>query len=251
MALHRLPIPGTIKRRINVANWPVSTQYSWLFLYLVSLHFNAAVELLAAVSFSRNRNVLDVSRGLRGRPESGPFIQIKAHRCRFSHFLLSSSRVCSITYADHRHSHLNRIQPLFAVIDAKSADAKDIQRAAKFSCIAFKTQLPLEADPDEEPIGSEPDLALMDQRGHIYVFDIENDTYIHLFLCFQEFLFCIRFDLVARTGIAGTAMAFGTIRRWELVVALSDRALHCYNIGFYTWIIYLILKLCRNPKTCM
>jgi hypothetical protein len=58
-------------------------------------------------------------------------------------------------------------------------------------------------------------MSAVDQRGHIYLFDLEANKYW----------------LIARTGISGTAVALGVAKPNELIVGLSDRAVHCYNMG--------------------
>ncbi|KAI9595016.1 hypothetical protein BDF19DRAFT_423062 [Syncephalis fuscata] len=57
-------------------------------------------------------------------------------------------------------------------------------------------------------------MSAVDQRGHIYLFDLEANKYW----------------LIARTGISGTAVALGVAKPNELIVGLSDRAVHCYNM---------------------
>lgn len=42
-----------------------------------------------------------------------------------------------------------------------------------------------------------------------------------------------RFWLIARTGIAGSAIQFNSVRRRELFVAFADHTIHCYNIGTF------------------
>ncbi|KAI8810836.1 hypothetical protein BJ742DRAFT_675406 [Cladochytrium replicatum] len=57
-------------------------------------------------------------------------------------------------------------------------------------------------------------LAAGDQRGHIYIFNFSDN----------------RFNLLCRTGISATCMAFNRRHGSELLVALSDTSVHCYNI---------------------
>ncbi|KAI9203502.1 uncharacterized protein BJ171DRAFT_509794 [Polychytrium aggregatum] len=57
-------------------------------------------------------------------------------------------------------------------------------------------------------------LGAVDQRGHIYAFDLHQNTFM----------------LVGRCGVSGTCISFNTIRRRELIVGLSDHSLQCYNI---------------------
>ncbi|KAI9002277.1 WD40-repeat-containing domain protein, partial [Gaertneriomyces semiglobifer] len=57
-------------------------------------------------------------------------------------------------------------------------------------------------------------MVTVDQRGWIYGFDFLRNY----------------FWLIARSGVAGTAVAFNRRRKREIIVGLSDRSIHCYNI---------------------
>ncbi|RKO99880.1 hypothetical protein CXG81DRAFT_87, partial [Caulochytrium protostelioides] len=57
-------------------------------------------------------------------------------------------------------------------------------------------------------------MAACDQRGQVVAFDFVRN----------------RFWLVARTGVAGTCMAFNALQRRELLVGFSDHSIACFNI---------------------
>ncbi|KAJ3223877.1 TBC1 domain member 31 [Clydaea vesicula] len=56
-------------------------------------------------------------------------------------------------------------------------------------------------------------LGLVDDRGHIFKVDFPNNKY----------------ELVARAGIPAKFIIFNSIRKREVIVALADKSIHCYN----------------------
>ena len=57
--------------------------------------------------------------------------------------------------------------------------------------------------------------ATVDQKGSVYLFHLGSN----------------RFALVARTGVAGVALAFAPAHRNELLVASADGTLRVYSTG--------------------
>lgn len=91
-------------------------------------------------------------------------------------------------------------------------------RKSKFNCLAFSPDVAiLQGEdvkrPDEILLGCL--LAIGDQRGHLFLFN-----------------FCQnQMKVIAKTGIAITAICFSFTRRKEIMVALSDCSLQCYHTG--------------------
>nr|KAJ3421654.1 TBC1 domain member 31 [Polyrhizophydium stewartii] len=94
-------------------------------------------------------------------------------------------------------------------------------RSVPFACVAFSREMAA-IPPEPEPQQSHADppafysyvLCASDQRGHIFAADFVQN----------------RFWVVARTGVAATAICFNAVRRREVIVALADRSIQCYNI---------------------
>ena len=95
-------------------------------------------------------------------------------------------------------------------LSSKSSSTNDLQlksdysttsavRSVSFTAVAFSKQL--------------PQFAAIDQRGNLYLFDLESG----------------KFELLARIGISGTALEFGRFRSHEIYVGLSDTSIQSYN----------------------
>ncbi|KAI8587831.1 WD40-repeat-containing domain protein [Geranomyces variabilis] len=97
------------------------------------------------------------------------------------------------------------------------------QRAVAFSRVCFsRASRPASAD-EKAPSSYAVIMAAVDQRGGVYVFDFLNNKYW----------------VVAKSGISGSCLTFGAIRRRELIIGLSDNTIACYNIDT----LHLISKL--------
>jgi WD40 repeat protein len=108
-----------------------------------------------------------------------------------------------------------------AVVNASRPAKKGdkVTGGVQWGCIGFRRDHGRRARFTSTPGGQSAStstalLAAVDQRGHIYLFDMDANKY----------------KLIARTGISGTAVALGVAKPNELIVGLSDRAVHCYNI---------------------
>ncbi|OAJ43788.1 hypothetical protein BDEG_27108 [Batrachochytrium dendrobatidis JEL423] len=104
----------------------------------------------------------------------------------------------------NKSSMLGNIQPLQS-------------RQVAFACLCTSREmasLPLGSDPPTPSVFYSYVLCAIDQRGHIYIVDFVAN----------------RFWTVARTGVAATACCFNSVRRREIIIAMSDKSIHCYNI---------------------
>ncbi|KAI8915528.1 hypothetical protein BC831DRAFT_432109 [Entophlyctis helioformis] len=95
------------------------------------------------------------------------------------------------------------------------------EKNVPFACICFSREManpssvePFDAKPPGPPVFYSYVMCAADQRGHIYATDFVRN----------------RYWLVARTGVAGTSVCFNAVRRREIIIALADRSIHCYNI---------------------
>ena len=59
-----------------------------------------------------------------------------------------------------------------------------------------------------------------------------------LHFCISEYL-AFRFSLIQRTGQACTALAFNIKRPTEILVALADYTVRCYDIGMSPSLLYI------------
>ncbi|KAH6570797.1 hypothetical protein BASA60_007519 [Batrachochytrium salamandrivorans] len=107
----------------------------------------------------------------------------------------------------------------------KSSSTTSQQRTVAFACTCYSREMA--TLPPVDPIDSTNThpiaplavfysfvLCAIDQRGHIYAIDFVAN----------------KFWIIARTGVAASAVCFNSVRRREIVVAMADRTIHCYNI---------------------
>ncbi|KAI8905481.1 WD40-repeat-containing domain protein [Gorgonomyces haynaldii] len=101
---------------------------------------------------------------------------------------------------------------LLKIYDTTQPRNNYVDRPIALGCVCFSKEVA--GVPLVNNVSYSYSLALTDERGHIYGFDFVKNE----------------FWLVARTGISATAMQFNQVRRREIIVALGDGTIHCYNI---------------------
>ncbi len=115
--------------------------------------------------------------------------------------------------------------PFLAIHNATKESAASLpQRRIAWTCFCFQ-------DGVTDDASNAVLVAAVDQRGHLYAFDLSNTNKYDRRSCYGSAHALCRFWLVARTGVSGTAMVFSKVRRREVLVAMSDNTLHCFNIG--------------------
>ncbi|RUS29423.1 hypothetical protein BC938DRAFT_480684, partial [Jimgerdemannia flammicorona] len=90
-------------------------------------------------------------------------------------------------------------------------------------------------------------MAAVDQRGSIYLFHYGTNK------C--AFSFIVIYWFITRTGITGTALAFGRAARTELIIAFADRTMRSYNVGTHfssSPSQYRVspASMAQNPRNC-